>query len=121
MEEQGEGLMVDYLRRWVFEESDGLVSAKWLSSPDSCPPGFSTYTSNCIESFWAKLDAQHPSDSQLLDVSYIVAALEEDVVVLQRDAALAELVHKPTSAQRSLLQGEGLMCARSGLYAGQHR
>eukprot|EP00974_Lingulodinium_polyedra_P069702 6746890-Lingulodinium_polyedra.AAC.1 len=59
--------MLGYLE-FVFEQTEsGWISARWLSSPDACPPGYSTYSSNCIESFWAKLDAQHPADSALLD------------------------------------------------------
>ena len=60
---------------------DGLWSAKWRSSLEECPVGYSSYSSNVAESIWKKLDNVHPEGADRQDVSKMFDTLEQDTKV----------------------------------------
>eukprot|EP00973_Karenia_brevis_P022167 3049410-Karenia_brevis.AAC.1 len=53
--------MADYIKEHILEEFDVYkLKARWRSDIYSLPSGFSSFLSNCMESFWALLEGSFP-------------------------------------------------------------
>lgn len=117
--------MIQYLEQHqVPLSSEGFFSSRWQSSLLQVCGGFSTYSSNAQESFFAKLDAFEPSGEQHRDVAAVFVGLRRFAMTEQKDRSYERVVSLPCGPNLLapvLLRGDGLQIVRGGLHSSQFR
>ena len=61
----------------VFRNAENLWDAYWRSDITSVIPGYSTYLSNALESFWGKIKKIMPMSMPRLNVTEVLTELDE--------------------------------------------
>ena len=101
-----------------------MFSSKFRSSCLDVPPGYSSYSSNALESFWSALDDLHEHNEAELEISELFDLLEGDFINWKQDNKFSMIFHKPCGPQlmqAGLMRGKGLLEVRGGLYDKQFR
>ena len=100
------------------KNEEGYWTSKWQTSILHVAPGFSTYSSNALESFFSKLDAFEPNGEEHRDISAVFDGIKRFANTQRNDKAYEKVGARPNGVNLmapALMSGIGLPVVSGGL------
>ena len=100
----------------LYRGEDGLYTSDWRSSLSDVEPGFSTFSSNALESHWRVLDLLHSKTQGHEVATQVFEEFRKSFNIWARDRKLQHIQPTPTGPTPRLLRGTGINQSKGFLY-----
>jgi hypothetical protein len=100
----------------IISVENGLFTSDWRSSISDIEPGFSTFSSNALESHWRVLDLLHSRTQGHESATAVFEEFRKDFLVWARDRKLQKVQPTPSGPTPRLLRGSGVHQPKGFLY-----